>query len=317
MARNNREGRTSIETETQMMDAIVETNLGNIPLLARGKVRDIYDLGDKLLIVATDRLSAFDVVLPTAIPGKGKILTQMSRFWFEKTRGIVPNHLITCDVAQFPAPLPSFRDQLQDRAMLVKKCQRIDFECVARGYIAGSLYKEYMAVRAASPGSDVSVHGFEFSSDLVDSQKLPEAIFTPATKNDAGHDENVSLERMAGVLGQALAGRLRDVTLALYDWCARYAAERGIIIADTKFEFGFDREQLTLIDEICSPDSSRFWPADSYRPGMSQPSYDKQYVRDYLMQIKWNKQPPAPELPDDVVRATIGKYREAQRRLIG
>lgn len=298
-------------------DTVVVTQLGDLPLIARGKVRDVYDLGDKLLIVATDRLSAFDVVLPTPIPGKGRVLTQMSRFWFERTRQIVPNHLITCDITQFPASLLPFREQLEGRSMLVKKCRRIDYECVARGYITGSLFKEYTGVKAQASGNKVSLHGFEFPADLVDSQKLPQPIFTPATKSDSGHDENISFEQMASDLGQDLTIRLRDLTLALYNWCADYAAGRGIIIADTKFEFGFDGNALTLIDEICSPDSSRFWPADQYRPGVTQPSYDKQYVRDYLLRIAWNKQPPAPELPDEVVRNTVAKYEEAQRRLLG
>jgi len=298
-------------------DTIIVTQLGDLPLLARGKVRDVYDLGDKLLIVATDRLSAFDVVLPTPIPGKGKVLTQMSRFWFERTRDIVPNHLITCDVSQFPPSLHTYRDQLDGRSMLVKKCRRIDFEFVARGYITGSLFKEYQQARRESNGSVVPLHGFRFPANLLDSQKLPEPIFTPATKSDSGHDQNISFDQMAAVLGQDLSARLRDLTIALYTWCANYAAGRGIIIADTKFEFGFDGEQLTLIDEICSPDSSRFWPADQYRPGVAQPSYDKQYVRDYLLRIGWNKQAPGPELPDEVVRNTVTKYEEAQKRLLG
>jgi len=304
------------EALVRKSDTIIVTQLGDLPLVARGKVRDVYELGDKLLIVATDRLSAFDVVLPTPIPGKGKVLTQMSRFWFEKTRDIVPNHMITCDVSQFPQTLHPYKDQLDGRSMLVKKCRRIDYECVARGYITGSLFKEYQAAQSSARAGAVSLHGFRFPANLVDSQKLPEPIFTPATKSDSGHDENISFDRMAVDLGQELTARLRDLTIGLYKWCANYAAERGIIIADTKFEFGFDGEQLTLIDEICSPDSSRFWPADQYRPGGAQPSYDKQYVRDYLTRIAWNKQPPAPELPDEVVRDTVAKYEEAQRRLL-
>jgi phosphoribosylaminoimidazole-succinocarboxamide synthase len=304
------------EALVRKSDTIILTQLGDLPLVARGKVRDVYDLGDQLLIVATDRLSAFDVVLPTPIPGKGKVLTQMSRFWFEKTRDIVPNHLITCDVSRFPEALRPYRDQLDGRAMLVKKCRRIDYECVARGYITGSLFKEYAAARAGAGSGVVSLHGFRFPGNLVDSQKLPEPIFTPATKSDSGHDENISFDRMAADLGRELTTRLQDLTIRLYTWCADYAAQRGIIIADTKFEFGFDGEQLTLIDEICSPDSSRFWPAAQYKPGAAQPSYDKQYVRDYLIRIAWNKQPPAPELPDEVVRNTVSKYEEAQRCLL-
>ena len=302
-------------TSTNTNAALVETNLGTLKPMARGKVRDIYDLGDELLIVATDRISAFDVILPTPIPGKGKVLTRMSRFWFEKTRHIVPNHLISCDVEDFPEHLHPYRDQLEDRSMLVKKCRRIDYECVARGYITGSLFKEYLAARKGS--GTVNLHGFKFPANLADSQKLPQPIFTPATKNDEGHDLNVSFEYVARELGTEITGHLRDVTLELYQWCADFAAKRGIIIADTKFEFGFDGEILTLIDEICSPDSSRFWPMDRYEPGRSQPSYDKQYVRDYLLQIDWDKTPPAPKLPEDVVRNTAAKYEEAQRRLLG
>jgi phosphoribosylaminoimidazole-succinocarboxamide synthase len=293
----------------------METNLGDLKPMARGKVRDIYDLGDHLLIVATDRISAFDVILPTPIPGKGKVLTEMSRFWFQKTGHIIPNHFISCDVKDFPAHLHAFKDQLDGRAMMVKKCRRIDFECVARGYITGSLFKEYLAARQGN--NAVSLHGFDFPGDLVDSQKLPSPIFTPATKNDSGHDENVSFDFVAEALGKEVTAQLRDVTIALYQWCADYALTRGIIIADTKFEFGFDGETLTLIDEICSPDSSRFWPMDKYEPGRSQPSFDKQYVRDHLLTIKWDKTPPGPKLPDDVVRNTASKYEEAQRQLLG
>lgn len=300
---------------TNSPDSLLQTDLGGLKPLARGKVRDIYDLEERLLIVATDRISAFDVILPTPIPGKGKVLTRMSRFWFDKTRHIVPNHLISADVREFPEELQPYRDQLEDRSMLVIKCRRIDFECVARGYITGSLFKEYREARSGK--SPVRLHGFEFPADLVDSQKLPEPIFTPATKNDSGHDENVSFERMADDLGRDLAVRLRDVTLALYQWCADYARARGIIIADTKFEFGFHDDELILIDEICSPDSSRFWPVDEYNQGRSQPSFDKQYVRDYLMSIKWDRNPPAPQLPAEVVANTVARYEEAERRLLG
>lgn len=292
----------------------METNLGSLKPMARGKVRDIYDLGDHLLIVATDRISAFDCILPTPIPGKGKVLTQMSRFWFEKTGHIIPNHFVSCDLSDLPAHLHPFKDQLEDRAMLVKKCERIDYECVARGYITGSLFKEYTDARKGN--NPVGLHGFDFPGDLVDSQKLPKPIFTPATKNDAGHDENVSFDYVAERLGKETTAQLRDVTIKLYQWCADYALTRGIIIADTKFEFGFDDGTLTLIDEICSPDSSRFWPVSKYKPGRSQPSFDKQYVRDYLLKIKWDKKPPAPELPDDVVRNTAARYAEAQRQLL-
>jgi phosphoribosylaminoimidazole-succinocarboxamide synthase len=297
-------------------NGLMKTNLGELKPLARGKVRDIYDLGDRLMIVATDRVSAFDVILPTPVPGRGKVLTRMSQFWFERTKHIVPNHFITCDVSGFPEPLPKFRDQLEGRAMLVKKCRRIDFECVARGYITGSLFKEYRVALNEATGEKLQLHGFEFPLDLIDSQKLPTTIFTPATKNEEGHDENVSFDHIAGEIGESLAGKLRDLTIELYDWCADYAAKRGVIIADTKFEFGFDGDELTLIDEICSPDSSRFWPMDQFQPGRSQPSFDKQIVRDYLLGIKWNRQPPPPELPDDVVQKTAARYAEVQERLM-
>lgn len=295
---------------------ITQTNLPGVKLHARGKVRDVYDLGDKLLIAATDRLSAFDVVLPTPIPGKGKLLTRMSAFWFSQTRHLVPNHLITTDVSQFPAPLPQYADQLDGRSMLVKKCRRIDYECVVRGYITGSLMAEYEAVRANAKNGIVALHGFEFPDNLVESQKLPEPIFTPATKNDTGHDENISFQRMADDIGAGLAHRLRDLSVAVYNWVAEYSRQRGVIIADTKFEFGFDGDTLTLIDEICSPDSSRFWPADQYTPGKVQPSFDKQYVREYLKSIKWDKTPPGPALPDEVVANTVAKYEEVARLLI-
>jgi phosphoribosylaminoimidazole-succinocarboxamide synthase len=296
--------------------AITQTNLPGVKLHARGKVRDVYDLGDRLLIVATDRLSAFDVVLPTPIPGKGRVLTRMSQFWFEKTGGIVPNHLLGTDPATFPAPLPDFADQLEGRSMLVKKCRRIDYECVVRGYITGSLMAEYENLRGNGRNHKVALHGFEFPDNLVESQRLLEPIFTPATKSDTGHDENISFQRMADDIGADIAARLRDVSLKLYLWCADYARGRGIIIADTKFEFGFDGDTLTLIDEICSPDSSRFWPADKYKPGKAQPSFDKQYVRDYLKSIRWDKTPPGPVLPPEVVTNTVAKYEEVARLLI-
>lgn len=295
---------------------ITQTNLPGVKLHARGKVRDVYDLGDKLLIAATDRLSAFDVVLPTPIPGKGKLLTRMSAFWFSQTKHIVPNHLIATDVTKFPAPLPQFADQLDGRSMLVKKCKRIDYECVVRGYITGSLMAEYEAIKSTAKNGKVSLHGFEFPDNLVESQKLPEPIFTPATKSDTGHDENISFQRMADDIGLELSNRLRDTSIAIYNWVAEYSRQRGVIIADTKFEFGFDGETLTLIDEICSPDSSRFWPADKYTPGKVQPSFDKQYVREYLKAIKWDKTPPGPALPDEVVANTVAKYDEVARLLI-
>ncbi|MBI3873143.1 MAG: phosphoribosylaminoimidazolesuccinocarboxamide synthase, partial [candidate division Zixibacteria bacterium] len=235
---------------------------------------------------------------------------------FERTRHVAPNHLISCDVDSFPAPLHRFRDQLEGRSMVVTKCRRIDYECVVRGYITGSLMKEYETARGSAGGETVKLHGFEFPGDLVESQRLPEPIFTPATKSDVGHDENISFDRMAGDVGQELANRLRDTSLRLYRWCADYARTRGIIIADTKFEFGFDGDTLTLIDEICSPDSSRFWPASEYKPGRAQPSFDKQFVRDYLVSIRWDKNPPGPPLPDDVVTRTVAKYTDVAARLL-
>lgn len=295
---------------------VTQTSLPGVKLHARGKVRDVYDLGDKLLIVATDRLSAFDVVLPTPIPGKGKLLTRMSAFWFSQTRHIVPNHLIATDVANFPAPLPQFASQLEGRSMLVKKCRRIDYECVVRGYITGSLMAEYDAERKNAKNGRVALYGFEFPDHLVEAQKLPEPIFTPATKNDSGHDDNVSLDHMANEIGADLANRLRETSIAIYNWVAEYSRKHGIIIADTKFEFGFDGDTLTLIDEICSPDSSRFWPADKYEPGKVQPSFDKQYVREYLKSIKWDRTPPGPVLPDEIVANTVAKYEEVARLLI-
>jgi phosphoribosylaminoimidazole-succinocarboxamide synthase len=295
---------------------VTETELPGIPLHSKGKVREVYELDDKLLIVASDRLSAYDVVLPTPIPGKGRVLTQMSQFWFERTGAIVRNHLITTDSTRFPDPLPQYADRLGGRAMLVKKCRRIDYECVVRGYITGSLMKEYRAARGDSPADRVSLHGFEFPPDLAEAQKLPEPIFTPATKAESGHDENISFARMAEDVGRDVAEELRRLSIALYCWCAEYAADRGIIIADTKFEFGFDGDDLILIDEICSPDSSRFWPADEYEAGKTQKSFDKQYVRDYLSTLDWNKTPPGPELPEDVVRNTQARYEEVAARIM-
>lgn len=295
---------------------ITQTNLPGVKLHARGKVRDVYDLGDKLLIAATDRLSAFDVVLPTPIPGKGKLLTRMSAFWFSQTTHIVPNHLIATDVSKFPPPLPQFADQLEGRSMLVKKCRRIDYECVVRGYITGSLMAEYEVARKNAENGKVALHGFEFPDTLVESQKLPSPIFTPATKSDSGHDENISFQRMADDIGVELSNCLRDTSIAIYNWVAEYSRARGVIIADTKFEFGFDGDTLTLIDEICSPDSSRFWPAEKYELGKVQASFDKQYVREYLKAIKWDKTPPGPVLPAEVVANTVAKYEEVARLLI-
>lgn len=275
--------------------------------MARGKVRDIYDLGDRLLIVATDRLSAFDVILPTPIPDKGRVLTQLSLFWFEKLKGIVPHHVISA--TDFSGELAPHAETLRGRSMIVRRTQPVPIECVARGYISGSGWKDYRATGR--------ICGIPLPAGLKESDRLPEPIFTPATKATTGHDENISFEETASQIGESLASRLRDITLEVYRRASEFAAERGIIIADTKLEFGIDRGELVWIDEALTPDSSRFWPADSYEPGKAQPSFDKQYVRDYLERIGWSKQPPAPALPSDVVSATRAKYRESYKRLTG
>jgi len=289
------------------MSVIRETNFPGIAPAARGKVRDIYDLGDKLLIVATDRLSAFDVVMPTPIPDKGRVLTQLSLFWFELLKSVIPNHVL--DAAEFPPPFRAYREQLAGRAMLVKKTQPLPIECVVRGYLSGSGWKEYQA--------EGKVCGITLPAGLRESEKLPEPIFTPATKASTGHDENIPFERAAEMLGQPLAEKVRAVSLDIYNHAAAYAAPRGVLLADTKFEFGLLGEELIWIDEALTPDSSRFWPAAQYKPGGAQPSFDKQFVRDYLERIQWPKTPPGPELPPDVVAATRAKYREAFRILAG
>ena len=291
----------------QLNSVIRETNFPGLVLRGRGKVRDIYEVGDQLLIVATDRLSAFDVILPTPIPDKGRVLTQLSLFWFEKLRGIVPHHVVTA--TKFDGPLAPFAQDLAGRAMLVRKTNPIQVECVVRGYLVGSGWKDYQKTGA--------VCGIPLPKGLRESDKLPQPIFTPSTKATSGHDENISFEEVCKLTGRALAERLRDVSLEIYLRASEYAAERGIIIADTKFEFGLDGEELVWIDEALTPDSSRFWPAAGYEPGRSQPSFDKQFVRDYLERCGWSKQPPAPELPAEVVAGTQGKYREAYRRLVG
>jgi phosphoribosylaminoimidazole-succinocarboxamide synthase len=289
------------------MSVIQETNFPGIKPAARGKVRDIYDLGDKLLIVATDRLSAFDVVMPTPIPDKGKVLTQISLFWFDLLKDIVPNHVLSS--TEFPAPFDKFRDQLTGRAMLVKKTQPLPIECVVRGYLSGSGWKEYQ--------STGKVCGIALRSGLVESDKLPEPIFTPATKAASGHDENIPFERAAEMIGDPLAEKVRAISIDIFNRASAYAAARGIILADTKFEFGLLQNELIWIDEALTPDSSRFWPAAQYKPGRAQPSFDKQFVRDYLERIRWPKTPPGPELSPDVVASTRAKYREAYRILVG
>jgi len=286
---------------------IRETHFAGLPPTARGKVRDIYDLGDHLLIVATDRLSAFDVVMPTPIPDKGRVLTQLSLFWFNLFRDVIPNHVLSSTT--FPAPFDKYTDELAGRSMLVRKTRPLPIECVARGYLSGSGWKEYRA--------NGRVCGIPLPAGLRESDKLPEPIFTPATKATSGHDENISFERVASLLGNDLADRVRSVTLEIYRRAAAYAEPRGILLADTKFEFGVLHGELIWIDEALTPDSSRFWPACQYKPGGPQPSFDKQYVRDYLEHIRWPKTPPGPELPDDVVAGTRAKYREAYRILVG
>jgi phosphoribosylaminoimidazole-succinocarboxamide synthase len=288
---------------------LLQTDFPELTLHARGKVRDLYSLNGQLLFVATDRISAFDYVLATGIPEKGRVLTQLSLFWFDFLKDVVKNHLVTASVDQYPAPLKKYADDLRGRSMLVTKAQMIDIECVARGYLSGSGWKEYQQTGA--------VCGIKLPSSLKESDKLPEPIFTPATKALTGHDENISIEEMAKRTGKEMAEKLRDLTLKIYKTAADYAAGRGIIIADTKFEFGQTSQGLILADEVLTPDSSRFWPADKYQPGKAQESFDKQFVRDYLEAIKWNKQPPAPSLPEDVARKTSEKYIEAYRILAG
>lgn len=289
------------------MQVIRETHFEGITPIARGKVRDIYDLGDKLLIVATDRLSAFDVVMPTPIPDKGRVLTQLSLFWFHLLSDVIPNHVLSA--TDFPAPFVRFQEALAGRSMVVKKTQPLPIECVVRGYLSGSGWKEYKATGR--------VCGIAPPRGLRESDKLPEPIFTPATKAATGHDENISFDRAAEMIGGALAEKVRSASLEIYRRAAGYAELRGILLADTKFEFGLLGSELIWIDEALTPDSSRFWPAAKYRPGSPQPSFDKQFVRDYLEQVRWPKTPPGPELPEEVVAGTRAKYREAFRILTG
>jgi phosphoribosylaminoimidazole-succinocarboxamide synthase len=294
-------------TATPAARVISETHFTGIAPAARGKVRDIYDLGDRLLIVATDRLSAFDVVMPTPIPDKGRVLTQLSLFWFQLLRDVIPNHVLSS--TKFPAPFDKYANDLAGRSMLVRKTQPLPIECVARGYLSGSGWKEYRTTG--------KVCGIPLPTGLQQSNKLPEPIFTPATKATSGHDENIPFERVGDLIGKDLADRVRSITLEIYRRAAAYAEPRGILVADTKFEFGLLNGELIWIDEALTPDSSRFWPASQYKPGGAQPSFDKQYVRDYLERIRWPKTPPGPELPPDVVAGTRAKYREAYRILVG
>jgi len=292
-----------------MSEPLLETNFTDVPLLARGKVRDIYDLGSQLLIVATDRISAFDVVMPNGIPDKGRVLTQMSLFWFEFTESIVENHLATADVTEYPASIGKYLEVLAGRSMVVRRAEVVPVECVARGYLAGSGWREYQ--------KSGTVCGIELPTGLEQSDKLPHPIFTPATKAESGHDVNITAEQAMEIAGEETYRELERISLSLYTKAADYARERGIIIADTKLEFGRAGGALILIDEVLTPDSSRFWPLEEYRPGRSQRSFDKQPVRDYLESKGWDKKPPAPPLPPEVVESTSARYREALKLLSG
>jgi len=297
-------------TTNSSFDVLQHADFPDLRKYASGKVRDIYEVGeDRLLLIASDRISAFDYVLATGIPQKGRVLTQLSLFWFDFLKPIVPNHLVTADVRQYPPELQKYSAQLRGRSMLVVRADMIGVECVVRGYLSGSGWKEYKASGA--------VCGIKLPSGLRESDKLPEPIFTPAIKATSGHDENISFEHMVSLVGQELSERLRDLSIKVYQTAADYAEGRGIIIADTKFEFGHAPAGLVLADEVLTPDSSRFWPKDKYQPGGPQDSFDKQYVRDYLEAIKWNKQPPAPVLPPEVAARTSEKYIEAYTRLTG
>jgi len=294
---------------TKTLDSVLlQTDFPDLELFASGKVRDVYQVdSEHLLFVATDRISAFDYVLATGIPHKGRILTQLSLFWFEFLKDVVPSHLVTADVEQYPAEVRRYSGQLRGRSMLVRRAEMFPVECVVRGYLSGSGWKEYRA--------SGSVCGIKLPAGLHESEQLPEPIFTPATKATTGHDENISFELMSQLVDPEHARQLRDLSLAIYRKAADYARRMGIIIADTKFEFGRTAAGITLADEVLTPDSSRFWPADRYQPGMSQQSFDKQYVRDYLEEIRWDKQPPAPALPPEVAHKTSEKYVEAYRQL--
>lgn len=285
------------------------SRLGDIEFFKRGKVREIYNLKDKFLMVATDRISCFDVVLPTEIPHKGEVLTKLSVLWFEFTKDIISNHFITADVDEFPEELQKYKETLRSRSMLVKKANPMPVECVVRGYLSGSGWKEYKETQ--------SICGIKLPEGLKESDKLPEPIFTPATKEDVGHDINVTQECVEKMVGKDITMKLKDISMALYEKSSRYAESKGIIIADTKFEFGTIEDEIILIDEVLTPDSSRFWPKDSYAPGKSQPSFDKQFVRDYLETLDWNKKSPGPELPEEIVKKTTQKYIQALKMITG
>jgi len=290
-------------------EGIKKQDLPGILKVGQGKVREMFELDGQLLMVATDSISAFDVILPNAIPQKGKVLTQLSAFWFEQLEGMVSHHLISVRVDEFPAPLQPFRKELAGRSMLVRKCTPLPIECVVRGYLAGSGWAEYQ--------QSETICGIRLPSGLVESSELPEPIFTPSTKATTGHDENISFDRAAQIIGPELAEQVRDLSLSVYSRAREYALEKGIIICDTKFEFGMEGSRLLLIDEVLTPDSSRFWPADEYEPGKSQPSFDKQFIRDFLETLDWDKAPPGPELSSAIVEATSKRYVEVYRRLTG
>ena len=294
-----------------MPEAVITTDCPNLTLLHRGKVRDMYEIpghGDKLLMVATDRISAYDVVMADPVPGKGKILTEISLFWFKLLGDIVPNHLISADVDEFPEVCREYRDQLAGRSMLVRRTRVVPVECIVRGYLSGSFWSAYK--------KDTTVCGFALPTGMRESDKFPQPLFTPSTKAEQGlHDENISVERMREMVGRELTDRMAKTSVALYQRAADYARTRGIIIADTKFEMGLDGDQLLLIDEVLTPDSSRFWPLDQYEPGRGQPSYDKQFLRDYLSTLDWDKQPPPPPLPAEILSKTRDRYQEALRLL--
>jgi phosphoribosylaminoimidazole-succinocarboxamide synthase len=297
------------EMSTVTDKPLLTTSFTGIELFRRGKVRDVYDLEDKLLVVSTDRISCFDVVLPTGIPRKGEVLTQLSLFWFGLTKDVIANHFISADVSGYPKELQKYADILKGRSMLVKKAKTVPVECVVRGYLSGSGWKEYQKSR--------SICGVKLPGGLRESDKLPEPIFTPSTKEDVGHDINVSQEYVERELGKDVTGKLREASIALYNKASRYAESKGIIIADTKFEFGVYENTIILIDEILTPDSSRFWPKGEYKPGGAQPSFDKQFVRDYLETLTWDKTPPGPELPNEIVQKTSQKYLQAFTMISG
>lgn len=290
-------------------DILLHTDFKEFPLFRRGKVRDLYDLGDKLLIVSTDRISCFDVVLPCAIPYKGKVLTSISCFWFDFIKDIVPHHFITSDIEKYPEELRKYKTQLLGRSMLVKKTRPLPAECIVRGYLSGSGWKEYQKSQ--------SICGILLPSGLVESVKLPQVIFTPSTKEDKGHDINVDQKHLENQLGKGISDKLRKISIAVYEKASKYAKEKGIIIADTKFEFGIYKNDIIIIDEVLTPDSSRFWPKDEYKQGQANNSFDKQFVRDYLESLNWDKFPPAPNLPNEIIEKTSQKYLEAYKRLTG